>query len=253
MSVSRPETLEDMRLYILTRLGQPVINVEIAPIQLDTIIYDTIQEAQRYLYGEGVDLHNTTLQVWAGVSEYFVGDLEIETTYDIELTNGMGGINTLFSPMHMLLYNDWVGMGNYPGGPGAGASMAGAGALTSFEITGEYMEQVNQMFGKQYTVKYNTDRRSLNVLPTPQWDMIATLRLYCRTSAERLYNNPLVKKIAVARAKIQWGLQIGKYTITMPDGSTMNGFEIMNRGYEEEEKAMEDLKWESEPCDFYVM
>jgi len=113
------------------------------------------------------------------------------------------------------------------------------------------MKQVNQMFGKQYTVKYNTDRRSLNILPTPHDNMIATLKLYCRTSAERLYNNPLVKKLAVARAKIQWGLQIGKYTITMPDGSTMNGFEIMNRGYEEEERVMDDIKWESEPTDFF--
>ena len=252
MSIPHPTSLEDMRMYIKTRLGHPVVNVEIADIQLDVIIYDTVQDVQRYLYGEGVDLENTTLVVAPGVSEYYTGDCGIEAAFDFALGNGgMGGINTMFSPMNMLLYNEWVVNGNYPGG--GGYSLDGGGLiLTGFEIMGEYMAQMNQMFGRMYIVKYNSTAQKLTITPTPNQCGIATLKLYRKADAEKLYNNPLLKKIAVARAKIQWGLQIGKYTITMPDGSTMNGFEIMNKGYEEEEKSMENLKWESEPCDFFV-
>jgi hypothetical protein len=61
----------------------------------------------------------------------------------------------------------------------------------------------------------------------------------------------LVKKLVVARAKVLWGMQIGKYSMAMPDGSSINGFEIMNKGYEEEEKVMENIRLESEPCDFF--
>lgn len=254
MSVTRPVSLGDMRDYILTRLGQPVINVEIAEQQLDIIISDTIQDFNRYNYGDGVDLVNTTLLVSAGVSEYYVGDSGIEAAYDIGLSS-MGDINALFSPTHLLLYNDWVTNGNYPGGGGGGGgmySMGGGGMLTSYEITGEYMAQANQMLGTTYTVKFNYNAQTLVVTPTPKECMIATLKLYCRTDAEKLYNHPLVKKIAVARAKIQWGLHLGKYTITMPDGSTMNGFEIMNKGYEDEDKWFEQMRAESEPIDFFV-
>lgn len=252
MSVTRPVSLGDMREYIITRLGFPVVNVEVAEEQLDIIIYDTIQDFQRYNYGDGVDLVNTTLLVSAGVSEYYTGDSGIEAAFDIGLSS-MGDINALFSPTHLLLYNDWVGNGNYPGGPGSGIySMGGGGALTSYEITGEYMAQANQMLGTQYVVKFNYNAQTLVVTPTPKQCMIATLKLYCRTDADRLYNHPLVKKIAVARAKIQWGLQLGKYTITLPDGSTMNGFEIMNKGYEEEERWFEQMRLESEPIDFFI-
>jgi len=253
MSVTRPVTLSEMRQHILTRLGHPVVNVEVAEQQLDIIISDTVQDFNRYNYGDGVDLVNTTLLVSAGVSEYYVGDSGVEAAYDIGLSS-MGDINALFSPTHLLLYNDWVNNGNYPGGPGNGMYSfgGGGGMLTSYEIMGEYMAQANQMLGTTYTVKYNYNSQTLVVLPTPQQCMIATVKLYCRADAERLYNHPLVKKIAVARAKIQWGLQLGKYTITLPDGSTMNGFEIMNRGYEEEEKWFEQMRAESEPTDFFV-
>jgi len=253
MSITHPVSLDDMKQYVLTRLGHPVINVEVADIQLEIAIYDTIQDFNRYNYGDGVDLVNTTLMVSAGVSEYYVGDSGIEAAYDIGLST-MGDINALFSPTHMLLYNDWVNNGNYPGGPGNALYSfgGGGGMLTSYEIMGEYMAQANQMLGAQYTVKYNYNNRSLIITPTPKQCMLATLKLYCRTDAERLYNHPLVKKLAVARAKIQWGLQLGKYTITMPDGSTMNGFEIMNRGYEDEEKAFDQIRAESEKPDFFV-
>jgi hypothetical protein len=253
MSVTRPVTLPEMKQHVLTRLGHPVVNVELADEQLEIIISDTIQDMNRYHYGDGVDLQNTTLLVSAGVSEYYVGDSGIEAAYDIGLST-MGDINALFSPTHMLLYNDWVNNGNYPGGPGNALYSfgGGGGMLTSYEVMGEYMAQAEQMLGTTYTVKYNYGSQSLIVTPTPKACMIATLKLYCRADAEKLYNHSLVKKLAVARAKIQWGLQLGKYTITLPDGSTMNGFEIMNRGYEDEEIAFQRISDESEPIDFFV-
>jgi hypothetical protein len=248
-----------MRQYIYTRLGQPVINVELAPIQVDIAINDTIQDMNRYNYGDGAELTYTTLLVAPGVSEYYTGDSGIEAAFDIQLSTGMDGINTLFSPTHMLLYNDWVTNGNYPGGSGysiggsSGGTPGGSGLILSgYEIAMEYLEQAKQMFGKMYRVHYSVGKQALIVTPTPETCMIASLALYCRTSAEKLYNHPLVKKLAVARAKIQWGLQIGKFSVTLPDGTTMNGFEIMNRGYEEEEKAFENLKSESQPCDFFI-
>lgn len=251
MSVTHPINLEEMRQYVFTRLGYPVINVELAPEQVDVIIADTVQDYQKYAYGEGVDLVNTTLLVSAGVSEYYTGDCGIEAAYDIGLSFAFGDINTLFSPTHILLYDDWVNQGNYPGGPGGGYNF-GTGALTSYEIMGEYMAQTDQMLGEQYTVKYVSSEQKLVITPTPQSCMIAKLGLYCRADVEKLYNNNIVKKLVVARAKIQWGLQIGKYTITLPDGTTMNGFEIMNRGYEEEEKWWDQMQGESEPIDFFV-
>lgn len=252
MSITRPSSLEDMRMYVKTRLGHPVVNVEIAESQLDIAICDSIQEVQTYMYGVGVDLENTTLVVKQGVSEYYTGDCGIEAAFDFALGNGgLGDINTMFTPINMMLYNDWVVQGNYPGG--GGYSLDGGGLiLTGFEITGEYMAQLNQMFSKMYIVKYHPIAQKLVITPTPQSCGIATLKIYRRADAEKMYNHLYVKRLAVAKALIQWGRQIGKYTITMPDGSTMNGFELMNKGYEDEEKWYTEMRWESEPVDIFI-
>jgi len=254
MSVSRPQTLDEMREYIFTRLGYPVVNVEVDPTQVDVIVYDTIQDFTRYNYGDGTDLEYTTLIVSAGVSEYSVKDSNIEAAYDIQLADTMGGINTLFSPMHMLLYDDWVTNGNYPGGPGNGYGIGGGSGmiLSNYQITMQWLEQAKMMFGKHYTVKFNSARESLIITPTPEECAIATVGLYRRADAEKLYNHPLVKKLAVARTMVQWGRHLGKYQITLPDGITMNGFELMNKGYEEEDKYLEWMRKESEPADFFV-
>ena len=256
MSTEHPKTLEEFRTYIFTMLGYPVHNVEIAEEQVDVIIYDTIQDFHTYNYGPGggTDLEYTTLLVSAGVSEYHVDDSNIEAAYDIELSNGSDGINTLFSPMHLLMYNDWVTNGNYPGGPGSAYGIGGGSGLilTNYQISMQYLEQANMMFGKHYTVKYNKPRESIVITPTPEECAIGTIGLYTRAAAEKLYNNHLVKKLAVARAMKLWGLHLGKYQLTLPDGITMNGFEIRNMGVEEEEKILEWMRKESEPIDFFV-
>lgn len=251
MSVMRPESLQEMREYIYTRLGYPVVNVEVTSDQLDVIIYDTIQDFQRYAYGEGVELEYTTLLVSAGVSEYYVGDSNIEAAFDIDISYGIDGINTLFSPTHMLLYNDWVANGNYPGGSGYMFG-GGGGVLSNYEISMEYLEQAKMMFGKHYTVKYHTSKRALVITPTPDSCAIATVGLYRRADMARLYNHPLVKKLAVARARIQWGEHLDKYTVTLPDGSTMNGAAMKQIGFEQEDKWFEEIRKESAPIDFFV-
>ena len=258
-------TLEDFRNYIYTKLGQPVINVEVAPEQVDVIIYDTVQDFTRYNYGEGVYLDYTTLCVSAGVSEYSVAGSNIEAGYDIQLSYGLGGINTLFTPLHMLMYNTANQPGGIMGG-GSGGGVAGMGGhlgagggvnygigpITQYETAMEYYELAKMMFGKHYVVSYNLSKDALVVTPAPETNMIATIAVYRRGESERMYNHPLVKKLAVARAMVQWGRHLTKYGATLPDGLTINGQDLINEGREDEEKYLELMRSEGEPIDFFV-
>lgn len=261
-------TLEEFRNYIFVKLGQPVINVEVAPEQIDVIIWDTVQDFQRYNYGEGTYLDYTTLCVSAGVSEYSVAGSDIEAGYDIQLSYGLGGINTLFTPLHMLMYNTANQPGGIMGG-GAGGGVAGmgaaggygaagggvnygVGALTTYETAMEYYELAKMYFGEHYIVSYNLSKDALIVTPTPEQTMIGTIAVYRRARSERLYNHPLVKKLAVARAKVQWGLHMTKYGVTLPDGITINGQDLMSQGREDEDKYLDQMRREGEPIDFFV-
>lgn len=246
-------SIEQMRDYIYRKLGAPVLVVEVAPEQIDDCIFDTVQDMRRYNYDDGSTLEYSTLVTKAGVSEYSVKDsgIDIEAAYDIQLTFGLDGINTLFTPTHMLLYNDWVTKGQHPGGSGYSHGVGGM-ILTQYETAMQYLEMNKMYFGKHYVVKYDTNKEAFIVMPTPSVDMVASIAFYRRADAVRLYNHPLVKRLAVARAKVQWGLHLSKYNVTLPDGLGIQGSDLISQGREDEDKYLNDMRHEAPSPDFFI-
>lgn len=251
MACNRMNDLLGARNYIKKKLGYPVICVEIADEQLDEIINDSIQDAQRYLYGEGLYRDWMILSLTAGTSAYEL-PCEISDVIDFEYQSYLDGINVLHSPSHMLLYNDWVQQGNYPGGPGNGGGHGGnAPMLMGYDIAMTYYKEVINQFKKVYSVHYHDPSRTLRVVPTPTSDVTGMIRVWKRSDVQYMYDHPIVKKLMVARALMQWGLHLGKYTVTMPGGGTANGDLIYSRGEIQEEKALESLKSEGQYPQFW--
>jgi len=251
--------LTGMKNYVLTQLGYPVINIEISDTQLEQAIEDTCQDFSRYNYDEGSYRDYFLLQTSAGVMDYPVSAVRdyatsatldnVQHIWDFSVSFGMDGINTLFSPVHVLLYNQYVEQGNYPGGPGVGSQSL---VLTSYQTAMQYLELINEMFGKMYSVSYLPGREVIRITPTPSEVVIGVLILWRREYAYNLYNNPLVKKLAIARAKKRWGWNLNKYNGSLPDGLTINSQAIIDEGKEEEEKWLERMWEESQPPDFIV-
>jgi len=252
-------TLTGMKNYVLTKLGYPVINIEISDSQLEQAIEDTIQDVQRYLYDEGTYRDYFMLQTSAGVQDYAVSAIRdastsatldnVQHVWDWSISFGLDGINTLFSPAHILLYNQYVEQGSYPGGPGAG----GCGlVLSNYQSAMQYLDMINEMFGKMYSVDYIPGQDILRITPTPDQVLIGVLILWRAESAQNLYNHPMVKKIAEARAGIRWCRNLLKYGGTMPDGLNINVDGYLSDYKEQEEKWLDRLYDESHPGDFIV-
>lgn len=251
MACNRMNDLLATRNYIKRKLGSPVICVEVADEQLDDIINDTIQDAQRYLYGEGVYRDFLTMTLTAGTSAFEL-PCEVSDVIDFDYNSYLDGINVLHSPTHMLLYNDWVRDGNYPGGGGSAGQSSNAPALMGYDIAMTYLKEVINQFKTVYNVQYNEPSRSMIVTPTPKTDIVGFMRVWKRTETQYMYDHPIVKKLLVARAFMQWGTNLGKYTITMPGGGTVNGDVLYSRGEVAEEKWLESLKTEGTFPQFFV-
>lgn len=252
--------LTGMKNYVLTELGYPVTNVEIAESQLEQVIENSVNDFRRYNANEGMYRDYFLLQTAAGQQDYYVSAVtdyttsatldNVDSVYDFHVSVGIGGINTLFSPAHILLYNEYVNAGGYPGGPwGGGTGLV----LANYQAAMMYLDLIERMFSKQYTVDYLPGRKVLRVVPTPDEAFIGVLEILRKEYAYNLYNNMLVKRLAVARALIMQGRNLNKYSGSLPGGLTINSQALIDEGKAEEEKWLERMWEESEQPDFHIM
>jgi len=252
---------DDMRSYILKKLGAPVNNIEMSEDQLDLAIEDTVREYWKYSTTVGTYMDYIVFQANAGQSEYQVSAIvdvktsavinDIEAVYDFALREALDGINTLFSPQNILLQESWVANGGYPGGPGSDAGQGGM-TLANFYSSMMYIESIREAFGKGYRATWIPGKQILKVSPTPQEPLVGVLVVYRRELATNLFNDVLVRKLALAKAKIQWGRNIGKYSGTLPDGLVINYQLIIDEGKEEEEKYLDWIRADNPGPDFFV-
>ena len=254
----------EFRNYIRRQLGHPVIQIEVDDTQLNDIIDDTIQTFQRYNYGEGNYMDYLVFTTSANVGNYSMDGLNINDVYDLDLSSGNDGINTLFSPTHTMLYNDWVVQGNYPGNNSGGyvgnqrfllpfGSRPSVGMeLSDYTIQMQQLKENINTFGIMYNVDWLPGRQELRVTPTPDVDGVGLLTVYLKETAANLYNNLLVKNLAVAKSKKQWFLHLSKYGFALPGGGTINGPQLMADANEEEKQALLDIRDESLPNDFFM-
>lgn len=228
--------LLEMRDYLKRTLGSPVICVEVTDDQYDDIIYDSVQTLYRYLYEETTDRTYMAFPVTSGTSAYTLDDTILDVV-DFNMMNWFDDINVLHSPTHMLLYNDWVEKGNYPGGPGGGGA-----SLVSYDFAMTYFKEVQNQFSPAYTADYNNLTNKLSITPTPKQNGMGLLQVFKKVDAANIYNHPIMKALCEGKARFRWGSNIGKYSVQMPGGGTMNGSEIKSDGKTQIDETMALLK-----------
>ena len=241
-------TIEEFRDYVKIELGAPVICVEVSNDQIDHSIFKAIDVFNRYNYSEGNYEDFIVVSVSAGTSAY---DMPSDISEAIEFViQDSKGINTLFTNQHNLLYNDWVVNGNYPGGNGSN-NYSGL-ELAQYDTSMMQLQEVKDRFGSLYRAVINPNTKKLNLVPTPQENGTALVNVYRKTSALTLYNNFLVRELAVAYTMKIWGRNLKKTVIQLPGGGSVNGDSIFQDAKEDIERIIEDIKGETEQGEFWI-
>lgn len=245
-------TLAEMKQYIAVELGAPINHIELTDLQLNHIIEDSLQIFQKYHTGEGNYEEYLLVSVSAGVSGYDMPP-DIESVTDIHLGNSTktNGINVLFSPQHMLMTGGYKGYVSWDG-IGSGSSSSSSWSLTSYEITMQYLDQINETFDRRYYATYLKGSHKMILVPTPDKDGTVLIRTFRKQAAEFIYNDDLFKRLATAKAKILWATNLKKFNIVLPTGATVNAQELMAEGKEELTLVLDDIKAESEPPIFMI-
>lgn len=232
--------------YLKLMMGNPVVNVEVADEQFSQCIYDSIQLFQRYHYGEGNVRDVLTISLSAGTSAYQLPE-DIDSVLDIKLSQGLNNINTLFTPQHNLLYADFINGNMYNSSNGGSAGLGGAMVVGNYYIQMMYLTEIEEIFTRKYVCDLNSNNKIMTVKPTPNVDTTGIIMVYRTESAINLYNHPLVKRLALAKARQLHGWHLQKYQIQFPSNATVNGSDLISRAIEEEKQVLADIVAESEP------
>jgi len=258
--MARITTLDAMRTYIKQELGNPVVNVEVDNDQIDQAIEKAVQVMNRYNYGEGSFLDYAVFTTTAGQAYYSLGSSpdvsgsysDVQDIIDFGLSFGQEGVNTLFTPTHILLQEMQTNQGLFGTEVNWSGYITPGLELTSYQIAMMYLQEIQETLGKLYTVNWLPGRRVLHITPTPTTSLMGVLYVYRRETAENLYNNILVKNLATAYVKEMWGNHLRKHQMTLPGGGTNAGSEIRQEAKEEIGEAIEAIRLESNPPDFFI-
>ncbi len=233
-------TATEFKQWILTELGSPVITVELADAQLQQALDEAILDFTKYNYSEGNYRDFLSLQLSANVATYDLSGAGINDVVDMIMSvGGQGNINMLFTPSNMILSPmDFVKLSNF--------------MIVDWHVAMMKLAEINEYFTVKYMGKYSTGSQQLRVVPTPTENTTVMMEIYKKETAVNLYNNQLVKKLALARAMLIWGRILRKYTITLPGGGTLSGPEILADGKEMYDLVLQQMKDESEPCGFFI-
>ena len=256
-------TLSDMRYYIKTMLGYPAINIELPDSVMNQVVEDACQNFARYNEGEGSYKDYVIFTTSGGVREYPVSGIwnpttsayldNVQDVYDFGVAIGLDGINIMFTPTHILLHDQYVTQGAYPGGSMGAMGVNDGLTLTNYTIAQMYIKSIGEYFGKTYRISYRTGKETICIDPMPSGSYTGILILSRKSADSELYNHPVVKRLCVGRCMQIWGgLVLDKYNGTLPDGLTINGGAIYDRGTTMYDKALEDCWKESSPPSFIV-
>ena len=243
---SEPSSLDEMRGYILMQLGKPLICVEIPDMILDQIVMNAVNWFWKYSAGVGSHKEYIAIKLTTGRTKYKIPNLI--SVSKVTSSTGDGTINTLFSPMHNLIYRDWVVLGNYPGSCADSQGLA----LTTFDIAMGYLKDVDNHFGIKYQTRYDSEREVLSVYPEPRINHVILAEVNVKQAPQYLFKDILFRDLCVAMARKWWGNALGKFNVQIPGGGTIASADIYQRGKDEETEIKEQIRLESEPPAFLI-
>ena len=220
----------ELKTYILTSLGHPVINIEIADEQLDIVIQDTMDLFREY-HVDALKLKCIDLELFIDQTEY---DMPADTFAVVEIYNRNGSmLGSIDANDPLLMKPLYVG--------NAGLFDATYN-VSDIEVLRNKINMSNVSMARDVIFDYSCLEQKLKILTDTRYFSKNTIVVVQSMVPEEVsYSSRWLKKMCVAEAGIIWAGNIGKYQgVTLPGGGQYSSNEI----YEKYSTMAETMKEE---------
>lgn len=254
-------SVDQLKMYILRKLGSPVINIEITDDQLVDAIDDTLDDYLPRAYS-GVIERYIPVQLITDIQQYI---LPYSTFAVLGVYDGVGTMMGANQPANLFSINQFIAADLYK--PGAAKI-----DVLGYELINQMISTLELVFAKKITYDFNSISKVLNLVSKPVADTKVIIHMYQKLDLEKtpiynadpsaapryyeenIFNEKWIKRMATARAQLQWGQNLMKYTgSVLPNGGTLNAEFIYNEAKANVDALMIELHEEFElPTDFFI-
>lgn len=248
MSISRPASRQELIEYCLRRLGHPVLEINIDPVQIEDRVEEALEFYREHNFNSNEMIYLAE-QVTANViaQGYFtVSDAVIGINRVFPLTSRTRGID-MFDVRYQLLLNDLYSLQSID--------------MLYYTQVQTHLQLINDILVGEKPIRFNrhmnrvyVDTLNTNNVGVNEFMIFECYRILDPDEFTDVYNDYFLKKYLTALLKMQWGTNLKKFEgMQLPGGVTMNGQKIYDEAVAELDKLSEEARSTYElPIDFFV-
>lgn len=249
-----PRSREDLIDWIKSELGEPVIRVNLAPIQYDHCIDDAMQYWREYheasterTYIKHIVTEDDVTNGFLTLSEDVQSVLKVLDPNTLASTSSIGG--------EILFDFDY-----YLNNAAVWDVMRGFGGVSSFVITKQYLADLDAAISPAPSFRFKTNSSKLFIDDTATRTFIKNkiILIECHRYIDadaysKVWSDRWLRVLAIAYCKRQWGRNLSKFSgVTLPSGITLNGQAILDEALAEIREIEQDIIEHGEPLGIII-
>lgn len=203
-------TLDKLRHYIRTMLGEPTIRVEVSDQAIDMVISDTITRFTDYSW-EGELVKALILNI-SGKGSYTFND-DVREVLKCVKFSGFGSLTSFTNQFGQdLVPNAWIN------------ATSGLQNILTMTVEQSNLRAISEKyFGAELNYSFSAGKNMITIFENYTGPLIIEyVATYTPSSVDMIYNHPWVKEYALNKTKFLWGTITGKYSQSLVGGATIN-------------------------------
>lgn len=242
-----PTNRTELKDYCLRRCGAPVIDINVADEQVEDAVDDAIDFFQEYHF-DGIERQYLAHEITAAdkTNRYIQLSDDITSVQRVLPFSSASSVDSLFSVEYRLRFNDLRDVSSLN--------------MADYFIAKQYLAILDDMLTPDMRIRYKRHTERLYIdddwgrFPEGSFFLIELHQVIDPQVHTKMYGNWLLRDLAAAYVKKQWGTNLIKFAeIQLPGGTMLNGERILEEAKQEIEQLKNEfiLKYQ-EPDDFFV-
>lgn len=250
--MASPTSRESLIEYCLRRLGQPVIEVNVDPDQIEDKVDDALQ-VYRDFHSDGTVRVYLKQQITSNdvTNGYITIDSSINYVARLfPIASGLVASRNFFDIKYQMALNDIASMYSY------------IGDLSYYEQTQQYLATLDMAISGTPQISFSRRQNRLYIwgdfvdsdIKAGDWVIAEVYQSISPDAATSIYNDKFIKDYTTALIKQQWGMNLMKFEgMQLPGGVTLNGRQFYDDATAEIAQLYDAMRLEQEaPVDFFV-